>query len=221
MPKPVNIIGKRFGNLTVIERSSNTKHGATQWLCKCDCGNEIVIPIYTLQRGVVHNCGCMKQKHHNITHGGSYTPLYNLWHQMIYRCEKPNNRAYKDYGGRGIHVCEEWHDFETFKNWADETRPSTDYTLDRIDNNKDYSPDNCKWSNKKEQANNRRSNVKLEYQGEVHDLTEWSEILGFDYKRVHNRMFKLGWSFEKAITTPVEEKKRNKAVRNKHGGISC
>lgn len=207
-------IGRRFGKLVVVERAENTKNGASQWLCCCDCGNTVIVPQYSLKRrGVNQDCGCIKKEHFNTTHGGSNTPLYQLWNSMKRRCEDVNSFAYKDYGGRGITVCDEWHDFVAFQKWATETRPDKFYTLDRIDNNKGYSPQNCKWSSKKEQANNRRSNVKIEFRGEVHNLVEWCEILNLDYKRIHNRMHKLGWSFEKAIAVPVDAKKRNRKER--------
>lgn len=213
MPNFINYEGKRYGLLTVVRRTESTKSGVAQWVCKCECGNEIVLPSYTLKRGTVKDCGCVTRPHYNTTHGASNTKLYNMWKLMLYRCENPKNNAYKYYGQRGLQVCEEWHDFLAFKKWAEETKPKGDYTLDRIDNNLGYSPSNCRWADKKEQANNRRSNVMVEYKGEAHDLMEWSRLLGFNYKRVHNRMYKLGWSFEKAIAVPPDKKKRNKVER--------
>lgn len=213
MPNYIDFTGEKFGLLTVLKRSESAKCGAAQWVCICECGNEIIVPSYTLKCGTKKNCGCVKGPHFNATHGASNTTLYKAWKSMLYRCENPKNRAYKYYGQRGIRVCEEWHDFLSFKKWVDETKPDGEYTIDRIDNNSDYSPTNCRWASCVEQANNRRSNIMLEYNGEVHDLTEWSKLLGFDYKRVHNRMYKLGWTFEKAIITPPDEKKRNKVER--------
>lgn len=213
MARYIDYTGMRYGLLTVVKRAEGTKCGAAQWVCKCDCGNEIILPSYTLKRETVKDCGCVARPHFNATHGASNTKLYSMWKLMLYRCENPKNNAYKYYGKRGLTVCEEWHDFHTFKKWVDETKPQGNYTLDRIDNNLGYSPSNCRWADGSTQANNRRSNVMIEYKGETHDLMEWSHILEFDYKRVHNRMNKLGWTFEKAISTPVDKKKRNKVER--------
>ncbi len=213
MPQPVNLIGKRIGNLTIVGRTTSSKHGESRWICRCSCGGDIILTYRQVKNGRIKNCGCIPTPHFNKTHGFSNTALYNHWKMMIYRCENPNNRAYKYYGQRGIKVCDEWHDFLTFKKWVDSTKPDGDYTIDRIDNNKGYSPDNCRWATKKEQSNNRRSNREFKYNGETHNLMEWSEILGFNYKRVHNRIYKLGWEFEKAVETPPDIKKRNKVER--------
>ena len=216
MPKFVNWIGKRIGKLTVVDRGENTPHGETTWICKCDCGNLITLRNYYIRHEKKFDCGCVKRPHHNATHGGSNTKLYSTWRNMLYRCENPKNRAYKYYGQRGITVCDEWHDFLTFKKWVDENNLGDGFSIDRIDNNKGYSPENCRFASDKEQSNNRRSNIEIEYQGELHNLTEWSELLGFEYKRIHNRMYKLGWSFEKAVSIPPDVKKRNKVERNKN-----
>lgn len=214
MSKLIDLTGQKFAKLTVIKREENTKKGCVRWECLCDCGNKTIVSGGNLKSGAVKSCGCLVKTAHNATHRASNTPLYHKWKSMLYRCENPKHQAYKDYGARGIKVCEEWHDFLVFKRWVKETKPSGNFSLDRIDNNKGYSPSNCRWANGKEQANNRRSNVMIEYQGEIHNLLEWSQILGFNYKNVHNRMHKLGWSFEKAINTPIDVKKRNKVERN-------
>lgn len=219
MANYIDLTGKRFNNLTVIERAESTKNGRTRWLCKCDCGNETVVSSANLKTGAVKSCGCLRKKPANKTHGLSKTPLYRMWRSMIYRCENPNHKAYKTYGGRGITVCEEWHDFTAFKKWVDETKPNGNVTIDRINNNECYSPQNCRWADMATQANNRNSNLSISYNGETHNLMEWSDILNFDYKRVHNRMHKLGWSFEKSIMTPVDDRKRNKVERTNNGGV--
>ena len=213
MAKLIDLTGKRFNNLYVIERASNTKGGSARWKCKCDCGNETIVSASNLKTGAVKSCGCLRKVPQNKTHGLSKSQLYRMWISMIYRCENPKHNAYKYYGAKGITVCEEWHDFSAFKKWADETKPFKDATVDRIDNNKGYSPDNCRWADMSTQANNRSSNLEITYNGETHNLREWSEMLNLDYKRVHNRMNKLGWSFEKAVSTPVDQKKRNKVER--------
>lgn len=213
MSKLIDLTGQRFAKLTVIKRAENYKHGIVAWECLCDCGNTTVVRSGNLKSGAVKSCGCLNKISYTATHKESKTPLYRKWKSMLYRCENKKHIAYKDYGARGITVCEEWHDFLSFKKWVEETKPCGEFSIDRIDNDKGYSPDNCRWASQKEQANNRRSNVMIAYQNEVHNLMEWSKILGFDYKSVHNRMHKLGWSFEKAINTPIDIKKRNKVER--------
>lgn len=218
MSKFVDLQGKKYGKLTAVKRAENVK-GRTRWVCRCDCGNETVVSAGNLTSGAVKSCGCLKKNPINAKHKQSKTPLYRQWVSMIYRCHNPKNNAYKYYGARGIKVCDEWHDFTIFKKWVDETKPRGDFSIDRIDNDGDYCPENCKWSSAKKQANNRRSNVIISYNNEYHTLMEWSEMLGFDYKNVHNRMYKLGWTFEKAINTPIDTSKRNKVERTENGRI--
>lgn len=213
MSKLIDLTGKRFGKLTVIKRAENAENGFSRWECQCDCGNKKIVRGNDLRSGSVKSCGCLRKTPFNTKHRESGTKLYRKWISILRRCESPKCPYYKNYGARGITVCDEWHDYLTFKKWVEETQPSEDFTIDRIDNNKGYSPENCRWASKKSQANNRRSNILIEYQGETHNLTEWSEILGFNYKSVHNRMYKLGWSFEKSISVPIDIKKRNKVER--------
>lgn len=217
MSKLIDLTGQKFAKLTVIKRAENAKNGNVRWECVCECGNKTIVTGGNLKSGTVKSCGCLKKIPSNIKHKESKTPLYRKWKSMLYRCENPKHQAYKDYGARGITVCEEWHDFLAFKRWVEKTKPNGNLSIDRIDNDKGYCPNNCRWVSEKEQANNRRSNVMIAYQGEIHNLLEWSDILGFNYKSVHNRMHKLGWTFERAISTPIDIKKRNKVERNKNG----
>lgn len=210
MSKLIDLTNQRFEKLTVLKRVENGIHGNARWECLCECGKTTIVDARNLRSGAVKSCGCLRQVSYNVTHNSSGTSLYQMWRSMLYRCENPKHTAYKSYGQRGICVCEEWHDFLVFKKWVEETKPSGKVTLDRIDNNKGYTPDNCKWSSPKEQAHNRRSNLLFEYQEKTHDLQQWSEILGFNYKTVHNRIYKLGWDFEKAISTPIDTKKRSR-----------
>lgn len=214
MSRLIDLTGERYGKLVVIKRVENDKNGASMWECQCDCGNKKIVRGNSLKRGNTKSCGCLVVKPPNTKHGESGTPLYRKWISILRRCESPKCPYYKDYGGRGITVCEEWHDFLMFKKWVEETQQNKDFTIDRIDNDKGYSPDNCRWASKKVQANNRRSNILFEYKGDIHNLEEWSKILNFDYKRVHSRMYKLGWSFEKSISVPVDIKKRGRKVKD-------
>jgi TusA-related sulfurtransferase len=128
---------------------------------------------------------------------------------MIYRCHNPKNRAYKWYGARGIKVCEDWHNFENFKNWVLSTRPDELYSCERVDVNGDYCPENCTWIPLNEQANNRRTCIYITYNGKTQNLMQWCKELDLNYKLVHNRMYKCGYDFEKAIKTPKKTVKSN------------
>lgn len=204
----LDLTGKRHERLVVLRKAD---HGRSWWVCKCDCGQITFVRSSNLTSGAVKSCGCLKHKPHNKTHGESQSKLYRCWTSMIYRCENPKNHAYRWYGERGIKVCKEWQTYENFKEWVEKTRPNENCTIDRIDTDGDYCPENCRWVDAKDQANNRRTNIVIEYGGKIMNLMQWSEYLGIDYKLIHNRMFKLGWDFEKAISTPVDTKKRNRS----------
>lgn len=203
MSKFIDLTGQKFNNLLVVKRLENAPKGRPTWLCECECGNQTIVRGSNLKNGAVKSCGCLTHIARNKKHGMKSTRLYSLWNAMKTRCNNPNSKAYKHYGERGISVCKEWNNsFEAFRDWSFENGYTEGLSIDRIDNSKGYCPENCRWVPWAEQCNNRKTNVVIEYKGEVHNLMQWSKILQFDYKLVHCRMKKMGWTFEKAITTP-------------------
>lgn len=217
MKKIHDLTGQRFGRLVVIERVDShiqpSGQRKTRWLCKCDCGNEKIVSSSQLKSGMTKSCGCLsreKSKERLFVHGLKHTRLYVVWCDIKSRCFNPNNTYYKDYGGRDITICSEWKDnFMVFYEWAyangyNENALKGECTIDRIDNNKGYCPDNCRWVSMKEQCKNRRSNIFLTYKDKTHCLVDWVEIIGIKYDVLYRRL-KRGWSVEKAFTTPVKK----------------
>lgn len=196
-----DFVGKTFGRL--YAQSSFRKNGFLYIHCICCCGNEKDVRSDSLFNGRTISCGCyhidvvtdLKRKH-----GMSNKNIYNVWASMIQRCENENDKHFKYYGGRGIKVCPEWHDFEVFYNWAINNGYLENLTLDRINNDGNYEPCNCRWVSKKVQANNTRRNRYIEYNGETHTIAEWSRILNIPYDKLRGRITR-GWSIEKALFT--------------------
>ena len=197
-----DLTGQRFGRLTVIGIHP-TETRKTYWSCQCDCGNMKIVRSDSLQCGAIRSCGCLKkeQDKKNLVLGDGRrkfsetgfkvggTRLYNIWQNMKGRCYNEHDTRYDRYGGRGIKVCEEWRDnFVAFYDWAMSHGYQNDLTIDRIDNNGDYCPDNCRWTTNKEQCNNRSTNIKIKIGNATKTLTEWCEIFQVDYKTVRSRL---------------------------------
>ena len=205
--------GEKFGRLTVIEKEGVSKWGHSIWRCRCECGNERAILSRSLVTGRSHSCGCLRKelsRQKATKHGESHTRLYKIWSKMLDRCNNANCRAFKDYGGRGITLCHEWHDYVQFSKWAMSSGYSDVLTIDRINNNAGYSPNNCRWATRAEQMRNCRSNNV--YKGKC--LIEWCEILNIRYDTVKARIYSCKWPLEKAIFTParkISKKKQNKS----------
>ena len=206
MGKIIDLTGQRFGRLIVIKRADNSKDNRAKWLCKCDCGNEKNIVGKSLRKMKTQSCGCLqkeKAKMVNTKHGKRYTKLNKTWNSMKQRCNNSNCKQYKNYGGRGIKVCEEWVDkengFMNFYNWAMQNGFQENLTIDRIDVNGNYEPDNCRWTDMKQQCNNRRDNHNITYNNETHTIAEWSEILKIKRYTLYSRINMLKMPIKKAF----------------------
>ena len=197
--KVVDLTGQRFGRLVALEIDEGHEGRKTFWMCQCDCGNVKSIRSDYLRHGNVKSCGCLKRETDaaNLSkahkHKLSRTPLYSVWQGMKGRCYNENDPRYADWGGRGIKVCEEWrHDFMAFHDWALANGYEEGLAIDRIDNDGDYCPENCRWATQKQQSRNRRSNINITIGNSTRTLTEWCEIFGLDFKAVVNRYHRNG-----------------------------
>lgn len=209
MGKPLNLTGERYGRLVVQEKTTIRRSGQVVWLCRCDCGKYCKATTGDLRSGRHSSCGCYQKELVSklmSTHGESKTRLYGIWCAMIKRCENKNGQGFENYGGRGISVCPEWrNDYVAFRDWSMLNGYSDNLSIDRIDVDGDYCPENCRWSDRYTQMNNTRRTRQFEYKSEVHTLREWSDITGISFTLLKGRL-QRGWSFEKTLTT---EKQKN------------
>lgn len=158
MPPFKDLTGARFGRLVVIKRLENNQNNRIRWLCQCDCGRTTEKTGNDLKSGRSRSCGCMRlERPNHYIHGDSHTRLHRIWSLIIDRCKNKNNKNYHNYGGRGITLCAEWHTYLAFKEWALSHGYSSELSIDRIDNNKGYSPGNCRWTDAMTQATNTRA----------------------------------------------------------------
>lgn len=199
-------VGEKYGRLTVLENH----HPKDEVVCQCDCGNIKIARATNVFYGGTRSCGCLPKEGNNLKHGdrrnGKKNRLYMIWKSMRERCSTPSQNRYKNYGGRGIKVCSDWDDFLTFKKWALSNGYNNSLTIDRIDVDGDYCPENCKWSTTKEQANNKTNNHRITINGVTHTMTEWGDISGIKSSTIFARL-KRGWTEEDAVFKPLRKHK--------------
>lgn len=210
MRKRIDISGQRFGKLIAVSRC-NTGSRHTKWTCRCDCGATTDVRLDCLRSGASKSCGCSSVVPPK-SHGMSGTPDYKTWIGMIARCTDQNHKSYHNYGGRGISVCERWaNSIEMFI--ADMgPRPTQKHTIDRVDNDGNYEPGNCRWATTKEQGRNKRVNRYVTYRGESKCVAEWAEQFGIHKDAIYDRL-SSGWSIEEALTTPILTENSMRAKR--------
>lgn len=203
--KANDLTGQRFGRLTVVERRGSNKRGDALWLCVCDCGRDAVVTSVHLRGGGTKSCGCIQRERVSASlqvYGEHREKLYNVWYEMLRRCHNEKSRDYKNYGAKGITVCEEWRTcFKAFYDWAIAHGFQEGLTIDRIKNEENYCPENCRWATMKEQQNNRSNNHLVTFNGKTQTLSQWSDELGIPYHTLSNRINAHGWSVERAFST--------------------
>ena len=206
MPRFIDLTGNRYGKLVVLRRV-NTGKPRAWWECQCDCGKTSIVPSDSLQSGNTASCGCLFANSRPINHGDARRKdrarLYRTWSGMIQRCDNKKDKAYPNYGGRGIKVCDEWKDYVNFKEWAIPHGYSEELYIDRIDNDKGYCPENCRWVTRKQQQNNLRCNIRYRFpDGTIKTLSEVSEMLGMGKERTQRRLAKLCDGVDKESELP-------------------
>lgn len=211
--KILDIKGKRFGRLVAIERVQNVGKKVS-WRCLCDCGKETNVLTTNLTTNRIKSCGCLKDQkliERSTKHNQRHTKLYEVWKTMKQRCFNPNNKGYKNWGGRGIVVCNEWKDnYQAFYEWSMNNGYKEGLSIDRINNDGNYEPSNCRWADKITQCNNTRQNIKLSLNGKTQSIYDWCLEYNAPVKLVKQRIYSKKWDLEKALTTPKHFVKSSK-----------
>lgn len=224
MAKFLDLTGMKFGKLTVVGFSRDVISGTRKrkyWNCVCECGGTKEVRTDSLTKGSTKSCGCMLKEisYNNLTTKYAFKPKYktqnrrlnSIWNSIISRCTRTNNKRYDRYMKRGISICEEWLDFDVFADWALNNGYNENLTIDRIDNDGNYEPCNCRWTTVKNQCRNRSSNIKVEHNGTIVTLIELSEITGISYSCLNSRYNKglRGVELVKEIKKPYKNKYKN------------
>lgn len=209
MKERIDLIGKHFGKLLVLEKLKRQNDSHPYYKCVCECGNTTIVRSNALTCGNTKTCGCSRHESKNTTHQMSKTRIYKIWTGMKQRCYNRKSKAYDRYGGRGICMCKEWvNDFEPFFKWSLNNGYSKCLSIDRIDVDGNYEPSNCRWASDKQQSDNKRCNINITMNGKTQDLQQWCDEYGINRSTVNTRVRIMGWSYEKSITTKARHHKK-------------
>ena len=210
MLKYLNLKDKRFGKLVAVERAKNVGKKVS-WKCLCDCGNETNVLTTNLTTNRIKSCGCLRTERtvqRSTTHNQRHTKLYEVWKTMKQRCFNPKNKGYKNYGGRGIKICDEWkNNYQAFYEWSMNNGYKEGLSIDRIDVNGNYEPSNCRWADRFTQNNNTRKNKPFIINGVSKTIHQWAREYNIPVEIVRSRFYTLHWDIVKALTTPVKSSK--------------
>jgi hypothetical protein len=210
MRRFIGLTGQKFDRLVVIKQVGKSKTGGPLWLCRCVCGKETIVRSSNLKNGHTKSCGCLQKEivtKHGYNKKGAKTRIYSIWEHIIQRCRNKNHKAYKNYGGRGIKVCNRWLDFKNFLKDVGEIPKGME--IDRINNDKGYSPKNFRLVTHQENNRNKRNNHIIPYNNKKYCLIELAEEYNINPHVLRSRL-KLGWPIKKALITPVKKYKRRK-----------
>lgn len=203
MSKTKDLSNKKFGRLTVIRLDKKASYGEWKWLCECECGNKVSVSGRSLRRGATKSCGCLRNEavsQANTKHGLSETKIYHIWEKMRARCRNDKDPAYANYGGRGICVCEEWDkDFLAFYKWSINNGYSEKLSIDRINNDGNYEPSNCRWATRKQQMNNTRTNHMLTHDGKTKTISQWADFFDVPYDLFYGRLSNNNWEIDDEV----------------------